>query len=235
MPAGVIRKELATQGFTLLLDGQTQRLRLGVLRLVAGQCHRFQTEENEYGLLLIQGCVNICTQDGSTHALGPRRDPFTEKPEGALITCHEEIFVEAVEDSFLGVGIAAARQVYPNGFVHAADTGGGVRGKGNWERQVRFCLWNDNCPGNQLMMGETVIPAGNWSTFPPHRHQFAVDGEETAYDEAFFYLFEDLRGFGLIWQYNDENTMNHVLRFENGNVAYMDEGYHSIVCAPRIS
>lgn len=229
MAVGVIKKAIGS-GFTPLLDGEVNRLRFGVLNLAAGESHTFSCEDREYSIVLIQGEARVEGAHESA-VIGPRMDPFSEKPEGCIFTCGQSVTVTAIRDSFLGVGSAKAEQTMKDCVVHMDDAFAAVRGDGNWKREVRFCVWNDNTVGNQMMMGETVIPAGNWSTFPPHRHSGKLPGE-TAYDEAFFMLFRQENGFGMVWQYEDEENLDQVSHFETGSLIYGDKGFHTLVVAP---
>lgn len=229
MAAGVIKKTIGS-GFTPLLDGETKRLRFGVLNLCAGETYTFHCEDREYSLVLIQGEAEV-EGEQMRGKLGPRLDPFTEKPEGCIFSNAQSFTVRALQDSFIGVGSAKAETHMQDCIVHKDDAFAAVRGEGNWKREVRFCVWNDNTVGNQMMMGETVIPAGNWSTFPPHRHSGKLPGE-TAYDEAFFMLFRHENGVGMVWQYEDEEHLDQVNHFETGSLIYGDQGFHTLVIAP---
>ncbi|TVR90610.1 MAG: hypothetical protein EA428_07995 [Spirochaetaceae bacterium] len=62
--------------------------------------------------------------------------------------------------------------------IRPSDVCASKRGEQNWCRDVRLVCWSDNTQGEQLLIGETVTPSGNWSSVPPHRHQDFVDGDE---------------------------------------------------------
>ena len=58
--------------------------------------------------------------------------------------------------------------------ITPTDVKSGMRGADNWRREVRMVCWSDNTRGEMLLAGETCTPSGNWSTVPPHRHQYDV-------------------------------------------------------------
>lgn len=230
MAGGLIHTK-SGKGLTWLLQNELQRLHFGVLKLEPGENYCFDTENEEYGLVLISGFFS-CEISQKKECLGIRTDPFHEKPCGVMISPHEHVNLIALKPSLIGVGKAAADKPFASVFIHPSETKTVVRGTANWQREVRYCLWHDNTYGNQLMMGETVIPAGNWSTFPPHKHDQLIAGQETPYDEAFYFLFPKQSGFGFAWQYNAAHSEDRIYRFQNGDLFYMDSGYHSLVCGP---
>src|SRR5690625_6238904 len=99
-----------------------------------------------------------------------------------------------------------------NKIVERSGRGGGLRGVDNWERTVRFVCWSDNTEGNMLMAGETCTPSGNWSTMPPHRHQYDILDKEVAYEEAYLFQFSKPQGFGLIWKFDEEKDQAYSIR-----------------------
>jgi 5-deoxy-glucuronate isomerase len=100
---------------------------------------------------------------------------------------------------------------------------------------VRLVCWADNTVGEQLLIGETVTPSGNWSTIPPHRHARFIDSPnghlEVPYHEIYFYQFSHPAGFGLSRQFDDDGSdQSYALR--TNDALYIDGGYHPVVCAP---
>ncbi len=97
---------------------------------------------------------------------------------------------------------------------------------------MRLVCWSDNTQGNQLIAGETLTPSGNWSTIPPHRHQYEIPGAEIPYEEAYFFQFSKPQGYGLIWQFDDEGEMDQAFSLRSNDLAYMGGGYHPTACGP---
>jgi 5-deoxy-glucuronate isomerase len=231
MACGRVRKELGA-GWTPLVDGQLEDLRVGVLTLARGQSHSFETGENECAVVLVRGRCTISTADRQDFVAGPRPDPFEHKPSGALVSRGETVRVAAQEDSLVAVASAPARQKTANTYLTSEDVRQVERGQGVWSRSVRFVFWPDNSDGNMLLAGETVTPPGHWSTMPPHRHDVYTEGEEMSYEEAYFLQFSKPQGFGLIWQFDDDGQMDQAFSLRNGDAAYMGRGYHPVSCSP---
>jgi hypothetical protein len=67
------------------------------------------------------------------------------------------------------------------------------RGRPGWQRAVHDVI-ADTVPAQRLLVGETFNEAGQWSSFPPHKHD-GGDGEP-ALEEVYYYRFDRPDGFG---------------------------------------
>ena len=90
-------------------------------------------------------------------------------------------------------------------------------GDGNSERQV-IRLADSGCGISNLIVGETYNPRGNWSSWPPHKHD--------THEEIYHYKFSNQNGFGL--QMVDDDITKVI---EDDQVV-IGEGYHPVVCCP---
>ncbi len=234
MGCGRIRKTVG-KGLTKLLDDELSMLKFSVISLEKGDIFSLETGDREYGFLLISGECKITTDSGMDNTLGPRMNPWKEKAWAALITREEKVLLKTNENTFLAVGSAPAEKKFDNVIVTPDMTGGGLRGKENWQREVRYVVWSDNSCGNTLLIGETVAPDGNWATMPPHRHQYYIPEEEVPYEEVYYFNFTKPQGFGLVWQFDDEGKMDQAFSIKNNDLVYMDKGYHPVVCGPGSS
>jgi len=226
---GRARKEV-TQGWTPIVDGELANLRMGVLNLAAGGDYSLATGESEYAIVLVEGELSAKLADGTDAVLGPRSNPFEELPHALSVSRDETVTFRASLDSFLAIGSAPAEVKKANTVITPADVQSDIRGADNWSREVRKVCWSDNTEGNLLLAGETVVQSGNWATIPPHRHQYDRPGEEVPYEEIYFFRFSRSEGYGLIRQFDDE--MDQAFTLKTNDAAYMDSGYHPVVCSP---
>lgn len=231
MACGRIRKPIGN-GFTLLIDNELSNIKMGTLRLIRGQSYTIETKDREYAFVLISGSCLVKIKDGEDGIIGPRPNPFEHKPYGVFATREESLTFCANEDTFIGFASSFAKEKKLTKIITPEQTGGGKRGAGNWQRDVRFVCWSDNTQGNMLIAGETCTPSGNWSTIPPHRHQYFDKDHEVPYEEVYFFQFSKPQGFGMAWQFDDEGIMDQAFSLKTNDVLYMDKGYHPTACAP---
>ena len=66
----------------------------------------------------------------------------------------------------------------------------GVWGAANFSRnfqQILTLAGQPDLPARRLIVGETLTPSGNWSTFPPHRHENEDLPREARHEELYFF------------------------------------------------
>lgn len=217
-------------GWNQLTDQELNNQKIALLLLKKGEKHTIRTGEDEYSLVILEGEVAFTVRSGVEGTLGPRRNVFDDLPEGLLLTREEEVVLTAVSDCQVGVHYAPAPRKFKNYLMKQDDIRVNERGADNWRRKVRKIFWNDNSEGNVLLTGETVTYPGNWSTMPPHRHEFFEEGKEMPYEEGYLFKFSHPHGFGIIRQFDDK--MDQAFSLKTNDVAYVGGGYHPVVAAP---
>jgi 5-deoxy-glucuronate isomerase len=101
------------------------------------------------------------------------------------------------------------------------------RGAKDYRREVHDIFVRD-AVAQRLLVGETFNPAGNWSSYPPHKHD-GKDGEPRL-EEIYHYRIDPPQGFGLQSLYTAEGeAVTHMVR--DGDAVLIPYGYHPI-CAP---
>lgn len=228
---GRLRKPLSN-GWNSLIETELQYLKTAALKLNAGESYTLTTQDREYSLVLVYGECEVQIEGGESGVLGPRDNPFMASPSGIMLSKEETITITAIRDSLIGAGSAPAEKKYPSKIVTSDMTKSATRGSDNWTREVRMVCWTDNTEGNLLITGETVTPSGNWSTIPPHRHQYDIPGSEVPYDEVYFFQFSKPQGYGLAYQFDDEGEMDQAFSLKTNDSLYMGYGYHPTACGP---
>jgi 5-deoxy-glucuronate isomerase len=90
-------------------------------------------------------------------------------------------------------------------------------------------------PIQRLVMGETINPPGNWSSYPPHKHDEEFPPEEAVFEEVYHFLLKPEQGFGFIRLYDPprrKDRMDEVFVIQNGDTVVIPHGYHPVTVAP---
>jgi 5-deoxy-glucuronate isomerase len=107
------------------------------------------------------------------------------------------------------------------------------RGKPGWQRTVHDIV-ADTVPAQRLLVGETFNAAGQWSSYPPHKHD-GRDGEP-ALEEVYYYRFDRPDGFGFQGLYElagaGEQGSEQAVFLRHGAVVGIPRGYHPVCAAP---
>ena len=228
---GRVRKKIMPNEITTILDQQLRTIEFSVLSLNKNEKYSFITEDREYALILIYGECNAKVENTIYH-LGPRANPFNYLPYGLFVSRENNIHIDTLDNTLIGIGSAPAAKKTKNTFIEPDGVKKAIRGMDNWTREVRMVCWSDNTEGNMLLAGETCTPSGNWSSIPPHRHQFNLANEEAAYEEAYYFQFSRPQGFGIVWQFDDDENLDQSFSVKTHDTIYMNKGYHPVACAP---
>jgi len=141
---------------------------------------------------------------------------------------HTELALAATVGDELRAAAGAAPVV-----VTPADVVINARGRAGWQRQVHDII-AESVPAQRLLVGETFNNAGEWSSFPPHKHDGA-DGEP-ALEEVYYYRFDRPDGFGFqgLYEHNgpDRPAYERAVFLRHGAVVGIPSGYHPVCAAP---
>jgi len=215
-------------------------LGLAKLRLpVNGDTYTLEAGGNEVGIDILggQAAVSARGPSGPTDyvQVGQRPSPFSGPPTmiylpratTARITC-----VSGPLEALL-FQAPARRDTLPRvlrpGDVRAQDFG-----QSNWQRSVYPCIGSE-VDADRLMMGETHTPSGNWSSYPPHKHDSEQPPEHVS-EEIYHFLIDPPFGFGLqtLWAQpsRSEPPEQAAYAVHNGDSVIIPDGYHPVVVAP---
>jgi len=90
-------------------------------------------------------------------------------------------------------------------------------------------------PIQRFMMGETINPPGNWSSYPPHKHDEKKPPFEAIYEEVYHFLVKPQQGFGFIRVYDPitrQDRIDEAFVLQNGDTMVLPHGYHPLGVAP---
>lgn len=106
---------------------------------------------------------------------------------------------------------------------------------GDTFQRTAFDILDENVEANSLLVGETISKPGNWSSYPPHKHDTDNPPHETALEELYFFLFKPKEGFGFQRVYTDDRSLNELFLIEDRSIVLIPSGYHPVVASPGYS
>jgi 5-deoxy-glucuronate isomerase len=227
------RREVV-EGYTRLVgpgEGGLQHLEVGVLKLPAGGSYSSTAEGSEVALVILSGRATVEAAGRRWDGLGGRSDVFEGPGDSVYVPLAAPYTVIAETDLEVGVCKATTGFEGEAQIVRAAEVETGWRGRRNFERHIRNIML-DNVEAGRLLLGETINPSGNWSSFPPHKHDQAVPGVETKLEEVYLYKITPESGFGLQRVYTAEADVDQVFVLHSNDVVAFPRGYHPVVAAP---
>ncbi len=210
------------------------------VQLPKSEIHSGQTGSREAVVDVFSGkaSIRVATADGKEHAMTPvggRADVFSGPPAMVYIPPDSAYEIKAGSESLdLGVFSAPSKATASPAMLQGKSVIAKEVGRGNWQRTVYSAL-AENVPAERLLAGETLNPPGNWSSYPPHKHDRSNPPNEAVLEEIYFFRVKPAQGYGLIWTYTapgDVEGFSDVFVVEDGDTVLLPKGYHPVVAAP---
>ena len=221
-----------------------EHLRFGARRLAAGQRWEDATGEHEMALVLLAGVASVRSNRGAWAEIGQRASVFAGLPYALYLPRGTAFTLEAHTDDFdVAYAGCASDTAYPPALVTPAQVTTEIRGGANATRQISGVL-NPGFACQRLVAVEVYTPSGNWSSYPPHKHdehRTAPDGAllEADLEEIYFYKIAragattpSAEGFALQRVYTTDGRLDETILAHTDDAVLVPEGYHPVVSAP---
>lgn len=208
-------------------------LNMAALRLARGQVHEGDVGEHEHVTVILGGRCRV-TAGGQSYELGRRPDVFSGMPHALYLPRRTTYRIEALSDTLEIVSCwVPTDRDYPVQVVRPENSAVEIRGGGNATRQINSILPPGfNC--HRLVCVEVYTPPGNWSSYPPHKHDVhRVDESGTVLEadleEIYFYKVSAPEGFAYQRVYTSDGRLDELCLARNHDVVLVPEGYHPVV------
>ena len=201
-----------------------------VRRLKAGDEWRGNTGNNEAALAVLGGSLTLDWGEGP-RSLGKRANVFAGYPSAAYLPPGADFVIRA--ESVVEFAISQARsekRIAPRA-ITPADIVSEIRGGGDATRQVLKIIPTD-APADRLMMNEVFTPAGNWSTYPPHKHDVHNLPAECDLDEIYYFRIDKPEGYAIFRRYDSSGTQDVAVTIRDGDAVVIRDGYHMVAAPP---
>lgn len=196
------------------------------IHLAPGTSATFRLDDEESVVVLQQGKGTF--DIGSEKWTVSRSGVFTERatalylPAGVELKATGETTLEAVVMS------APAPKGGTPTLITPKDIEVNQRGRANYSREVHNLFVTDSHV-QRIMIGETYNPPGNWSSYPPHKHD-GKDGEPVL-EEVYYFTIDPQQGFAHQTLYTNEGeSATHAVR--DGDTVLLPYGYHPVAASP---
>jgi 5-deoxy-glucuronate isomerase len=203
-----------------------------VRRIAAGGTWTARTGSNEVCLVLLSGLASVSWTDRPKSVrIGPRRDVFSDYPHAVYLPPGTTFEVRATRVTELAECQSPTTKRLPARLIRPEDCGLEVRGGGNATRQIIDIL-PPAAAADRLLVCEVLTPAGNWSSYPPHKHDRHAPPVEADLEETYYYRFSGADGYGIQRLYTAADRSDRALRVTHGDLVLVREGYHPFVASP---
>jgi 5-deoxy-glucuronate isomerase len=221
-----------------------QTIDFQVRRLAKGKQWKSVSAGKETALVILSGTISVNSDQGTWKSIGKRSSVFSGLPFALYLPLDSQYEIVAESDCEFALATAPATKKFPAQLITPDDVHMEVRGGDHATRQI-----NDIIPPGfaceHLVVVEVYTPSGNWSSYPPHKHdnrKVSADGKllEADLDEIYYYKIDRPEGYALQRVYTGADSplalagkgFDAALVLHNDDIALVPEGYHPVSSPP---
>ena len=206
--------------------------RFGILKLAAGTSYAGNTGEFEAALVLLGGKCAVKGDGFDFPEVGGRKNVFDGKPYTVYLPRRTDYTVTALTDLDIAVNESPASRDTARPTVITPEMTRTISiGRDNFTRAATIML-DEKFDSEHFYIGEGMIPSGNWSGYPPHRHDYDDLPNEIDMEETYFYRFDPERGFGIQKVYTPDGLIDETYTVKHNDTVAIARGYHPLCGAP---
>jgi 5-deoxy-glucuronate isomerase len=211
-------------------DAKWEWMSFFVRRLQPGNVYRSVTEHEEAAFVLLGGICRVDWGQGA-QTIGKRKDVFDGLPYTVYLPAgHEVTFTAETACEIAECRVPSEARLEP-ALISPANVSSALRGGGNASRQIVDII-PPAFPADKLMAIEVYTPGGNWSSYPPHKHDVHNPPAEVDLDEIYYYRIRQPEGFALQHLYSYDGAGERTVRAADGDTVLVRSGFHPVVAGP---
>jgi 5-deoxy-glucuronate isomerase len=206
---------------------------LRVLPIAPGGGYELITGDVEMAVLPLSGGPVSVDVEGRHFELTGRATVFAAVSDWAYLPVDSEVRLSSAGGAEVALPSARATRRFDPAWIPADDVAIEVRGAGPATRQVTNFMSPESFDGaDKLMCVELLTPDGNWSSYPPHRHD---DSLECPVNNEEIYYFRIGRagstayapeGFAVHRTYTPDGEIDATVTVTDEDVFLIKRGYH---------
>jgi 5-deoxy-glucuronate isomerase len=188
---------------------------------------------------LLGATVELSVDDGPSSLLAGRASVFDGPPWFCYLPADRpatvrSLAVDPTSDTAIAIAEAPVHRTTSSTdlqplVIDPASIRLEVRGSGHATRYIRH-LVPPEFPADRLLLVEVVTPAGNWSSWPPHKHDVDAMPGEAVLEEVYHYRFRRAEAWALQRLYRRPErgwpARDAVWAVRDGEVVLVPDGYH---------
>ena len=179
----------------------------------------------EICIVIFCGKARVTSASFNSGVIGEREDIFSGLPWSVYIPAKAAAEITAETDCEFGICAAPGTGKFPPRVIAPKDVECLTRGEGANTRHVRNIL-SETAEAESLLVVEVITPAGNWSSYPPHKHDRDALPAESRLEETYYHRLNPPQGFGFQRVYTDDRSLDETIAFGDRDVVLVPRGYH---------
>ncbi|CAA9550635.1 MAG: 5-deoxy-glucuronate isomerase [uncultured Thermomicrobiales bacterium] len=211
-------------------DAGWEFIGLRVQRIQSGGFVNYSSGLDEVCLVPLRGTATV-ESNGQSWTISRPGSVFDGKPTALYLPVRSTMTITANDgDAEIAIASSRASEHFPARLIAPDEISVEIRGAGNAARQINHIIAPD-FPAHRLLVVEVFTPSGNWSSFPPHKHDVSNLPAEADLEEIYYYRIDPSEGFGLQRLYTTDGSLDHAWVIRDGDLLLVPEGYHAFAVA----
>ncbi|KMY48597.1 5-deoxy-glucuronate isomerase [Peribacillus loiseleuriae] len=200
-----------------------------IVDLAPGAKYSEELAKTECCIVALTGKINVTDKEETFHNIGTRESVFEKIPTDSVYVSNDRSFeVEAMSQARVALCYSPSEKQLPTKLIRASDITFENRGTNNNKRLVHNILPDSDPSANSLLVVEVYTESGNWSSYPPHKHDQDNLPEESFLEETYYHEMNPQQGFVFQRVYTDDRSLDETMTVENGDVVIVPVGYHPV-------
>ncbi|MGX7419883.1 5-deoxy-glucuronate isomerase [Carnobacterium gallinarum] len=226
--------EKLSEGVTLLqkIDGTNAPLNYieaKVLAMATSSEYQEILEKKEVCVVVLTGKVMVSDSQQTFAHLGTRKSVFEKIPtDSVYLSAGETLTIQAETDAKVILCYAPSEKKLPTALIKATDNQIEHRGIYQNQRLVHTILSDTSPVSEKLLVVEVFTDGGNWSSYPPHKHDEDNLPNESLLEETYYHEMDPSQGFVFQRVYTDDRSLDETMTVENGEMVVVPKGYHPV-------
>jgi 5-deoxy-glucuronate isomerase len=199
----------------------------GLYRLKPGESAAEKTGETEVILVLVEGRADISGGGKAFGELGDRMNVFERKPPHCVyVPAGSDWSAKATTECTLAVCTAPAKPGREAAVIGPEGLSLNTRGKDANTRYIFPIAMEERDVADSLLVTEVFTPAGNWSSYPPHRHDEDNFPDMTYLEETYYHRLNPAEGFGFQRVFTEDGSLDEAMAVSDHDLVLVPKGHH---------
>ncbi len=156
-----------------------------IVELDAGGSQELSTGDDEALVLPLRGSCSV-QAEGISYELAGRPDVFTAITDYLYLPRETTATITSARGGRFAIPTARATRRLEISYRPASDVQVDLRGAGSCSRQVNNYALGNDLNTDHLLVCEVLTPGGNWSSYPPHKHDVHSEVERELEEIYYF-------------------------------------------------
>lgn len=200
-----------------------------IIELEKGKKYDEKLIDKEVCIVALSGNVTVSDGEESFNKIGTRESVFERIPTDSVYISNDNTFVVSGDtNARVALCYAPSSKKLPTKLIKASDNSKENRGKYSNKRTVHNILPDNVDIANSLLVVEVYTNSGNWSSYPPHKHDKDNLPEESFLEEIYYHELNPSQGFVFQRVYTDDLSIDETMTVHNEDCVIVPAGYHPV-------